>query len=303
MQTYEDFGKGINFFVHDCLKTKKRAVYQFHMHPQYELLIVPHSVVTATVLNGTTVETDTPIAVLTAPFCGHFSYYLDNVKPETKHYGFYFDEEFLNRFGDNVLPIREMLKGKSATILDLSGRVEPIMHVLRGIFSYRKTEQLLEKKSESESGSSLGRELLVISLFHMLNDLCSAESRQSVKIGRQSYIVDVMGYIVQHPDGDLRVATLAEKFFVSRDKLCRDFQGTMQMTVGEFVVLVRLNLAKNLLLEKKLSNKEISYRVGFENDVYFYSFFKKHMGITPKEFARGREAQVDNLHKMRAEEL
>jgi len=42
--------------------------------------------------------------------------------------------------------------------------------------------------------------------------------------------------------------------------------------------------AKNLLEDRSLSIKEVSYRLGFPYFSYFTIYFKKHTGLTPKEF-------------------
>jgi two-component system response regulator YesN len=65
----------------------------------------------------------------------------------------------------------------------------------------------------------------------------------------------------------------------------------MQMNIGDFISTARLNLARRYLEDGELTVKEISARCGFENDVYFYAFFKKHEGCTPKEFVRRKKEE------------
>lgn len=44
--------------------------------------------------------------------------------------------------------------------------------------------------------------------------------------------------------------------------------------------------AKRLLINAKLSVAEVAYKLNFEDNSYFTRFFKKYVGLTPKEFRR-----------------
>ena len=295
METYEDYGKGVSLYVITTVKSNASDEKLFHMHPHYELMIIPDAVTTRTVVNGKTIQTEFPLAMITAPYCMHFSLFLDGVREGMRHYVFYFDEEYIERFGENTIPVNELLDGKTAMLIDLRGHESTFGSVLRAMGDYRTL-------TEGHKLRYTGEELLLGSMLNMVKDLC-AESRQVLSTAKQNYISDVIMYIVGNLEEDLRVPTLAERFFVSRDKLCRDFQKVMQMSIGDFIIYVRLNTAKLLLRQKKLTVKEIAYRVGFENDIYFYSFFKKHLGLTPREYVRRKDSKNDNLHKNTPSEL
>ncbi len=58
------------------------------------------------------------------------------------------------------------------------------------------------------------------------------------------------------------------------------------MSIRSFIMESRMNLAKSLLLEKKMNIREIATKCGFENEKYFYSFFKQNTGLTPKEYSQ-----------------
>lgn len=44
--------------------------------------------------------------------------------------------------------------------------------------------------------------------------------------------------------------------------------------------------AKRLLSNTRLSIKELAYKLGFDQPTYFTKYFKKHTGLTPKEFMK-----------------
>ena len=108
---------------------------------------------------------------------------------------------------------------------------------------------------------------------------------ETVAAGK-NYISDVIMYIVHNLNTHLTTPDIAERFFVSRDKLNRDFKKYVQMSIRNFIMESRMNLAKSLLVENKMNICEIATSCGFENEKYFYSFFKKNTGLTPKEYSK-----------------
>lgn len=57
---------------------------------------------------------------------------------------------------------------------------------------------------------------------------------------------------------------------------------TPKQLIDEHLVLE----AQRLLCWSDISGKEMSWKLGFETDSYFNKFFKKHTGLTPKDFRR-----------------
>lgn len=48
----------------------------------------------------------------------------------------------------------------------------------------------------------------------------------------------------------------------------------------------RIEAAKHFILEENLTFSEIALRVGFETPAFFFKLFKRHTGMTPKEYAK-----------------
>ena len=83
---------------------------------------------------------------------------------------------------------------------------------------------------------------------------------------------------------DLDVGWIARELSVSPNYLTRAFRSTGQ-TPMRYLMAVRLQLAKNLLLAQNPKVKEISFRCGFSSSSYFCAAFKREFGISPLEFA------------------
>lgn len=80
------------------------------------------------------------------------------------------------------------------------------------------------------------------------------------------------------------VQQLADEMFVSRSNLQRKLKSLTDMTPNEYIRLIRLKKAAELLLSEKYRINEVSYMCGFNTASYFTSCFFKQFGILPKEF-------------------
>ena len=77
---------------------------------------------------------------------------------------------------------------------------------------------------------------------------------------------------------------LAKESGFSYVHFLRRFKNYTGMTPSEYVISLRLQKAKTLLLESDLMIREISVACGFENEYYFSNFFKKHTSHAPSSF-------------------
>ena len=59
---------------------------------------------------------------------------------------------------------------------------------------------------------------------------------------------------------------------------------TMNQSLSDYIMQVRMNSAEELLRSTSLSVSEISDRTGFVNSSYIFTIFKKVNGCTPNSF-------------------
>ncbi len=76
----------------------------------------------------------------------------------------------------------------------------------------------------------------------------------------------------------------ADSAFMSANYFCNFFKKVTGQTFKEFLLRVRIDKAKELLLENNATTTEIAYDVGFDNLSFFFRTFKRFTGVCPSEF-------------------
>jgi AraC family transcriptional regulator len=80
------------------------------------------------------------------------------------------------------------------------------------------------------------------------------------------------------------IAGLAEACGVSRGHFSRLFRATTGQSVHAYVAGVRLDRAKALMCDTRLSLKTISFQLGFSSQAAFSYAFSKSTGVSPRKF-------------------
>lgn len=87
-------------------------------------------------------------------------------------------------------------------------------------------------------------------------------------------------------DANFNVETLADKLFMSRSNLHRKIKALTELTPIDFIRLIRLKKAAELIQSGQYRIGEVCYLVGINSSSYFIKRFQKQFGMTPKEFAK-----------------
>ena len=90
-------------------------------------------------------------------------------------------------------------------------------------------------------------------------------------------------------NGERSVSEVAKKCAVSESSLRRIFKEQTGMTPVEYRLYAKLRRAAYLLESTDMSVCEVSNEIGFFDTAYFCKVFKKHMGITPKQYSHNKK--------------
>ncbi|MZQ85516.1 response regulator [Paenibacillus sp. 5J-6] len=100
-----------------------------------------------------------------------------------------------------------------------------------------------------------------------------------------SVIASVKQYIAVHLDqAELSREDLAEHVYLHPDYLSRFFKKETGMSISDYLLQERVNLAKVLLCKSDMSIGSIAFSVGYSNFSHFSKMFKKVTNLNPNDY-------------------
>ena len=144
-------------------------------------------------------------------------------------------------------------------------------------------------------------------LPHMIEHLMVEHSihRQTATEAPQRLPEDlllVLQYMNDHIHEKIDIDAIADTVHLSHVGLLWKFKRYTGMTLSRYLIHLRLNYAKQYLLEGDLPINEIALRCGYSNPYYFSNSFREQYGISPSRF-RALHVHSDPKECVRAELL
>lgn len=125
---------------------------------------------------------------------------------------------------------------------------------------------------------------------HYTSELPGDNQRNSAskKIDRK-FVSEFSGIVERNiANENFGVDDICKEIGVSRVQLYRKVKAILGYNINEYILEVRMQKAKYLLLNEDLSIAEVSYKVGFSSQAYFSTVFKSKFSVTPKAFKENK---------------
>lgn len=269
---------------------------QYHHHAGYEIYFLNHGE-REFVCAGRMFTLREGEAFLVRPDVLHYAY------GETPHekYGVEFSEKYISRY------LTPTAREEFLSIFEQNHIVlgEEEQEEFRRV--YRETMQCFQAEKRDNS-------LCFAGVLSMLALLKGALARQESEAGRKAQpwqdapesVRTAIAYIRGHYTGIHALTDISDSCYVNKYYLSRSFKKYMGITVMEYINLLRMEQACELLVKTGLSVGEIADSCGFINKSHFSTLFKRYMGTSPTEFKKARkgyrgssEKKIDNRHNFR----
>lgn len=137
-------------------------------------------------------------------------------------------------------------------------------------------------EANDPEGSLICRAYLTL----MFVDICRAVNLRELEVAEPTpgnVVQRVIGYINDHLTEDLNLDDLAEKFYISKFHLIREFKKHTNKTLYAYIISKRIILSKQLI-RQGVPPSRACYLCGFHNYSNFYKAFISETDMTPKEF-------------------
>ena len=99
-------------------------------------------------------------------------------------------------------------------------------------------------------------------------------------------LTPVMEYVLANFGESLPVSVLAELAHLSVSQLQREFRRLFGMTPGDYILRVRLLMARRQLEETHRAVGDLALECGFYDQSHFNKAFKEHVGMTPRLYRK-----------------
>ena len=167
---------------------------------------------------------------------------------------------------------------------------------------------LFERILEESSSKKPGYLSLMENLFHAMavevyrsqvslkkTDLhhSCCDSVQSEYLGKASSIIQ------ENIQKNVSVETVAAEIGITENYLYKIFKSVLKFSPKEYILSARLDYASKMLLMTEYSIKDIAFHMEFSSSNHFSAAFKKHYGLSPKEFRNHAQGtKVNKIEKI-----
>ncbi len=215
-------------------------------------------------------------------------YFIAGGEQETKlvvlHCGAQFIEQTLGVSYDELPPpIDAMLAGNSSSSTQRISLSPQVLHAaLRIIDSRHGIPSGLRCPYLKSMATTILCEVFA-ELSHRDRARRSAVPLHSRDLNR---IYEARDYLTQHYRAPPTIPQLALMLGINQTKLKAGFRAVLGLTVYQYVLERRMEVASELLLTREHNVTEIAYRVGYEYPANFSYAFKRHFGRLPHAWTK-----------------
>ena len=93
-----------------------------------------------------------------------------------------------------------------------------------------------------------------------------------------------LNFIKRHINENIRIETLADVAYISKDHLIRLFKKEVGMTPVQYICQKKIEKAQLLLVTENMPIKEVVFLLSYEDHSYFNRLFKRLTGMSPSEY-------------------
>jgi AraC-like DNA-binding protein len=154
-------------------------------------------------------------------------------------------------------------------------------------------ENLVQTDKKQKFGETVTHTLFSYFVF-LINQMSETvvNHAPSDKTKLPRLVLQLIDFINQNYADRLTLEDLAQRFFVSKTTLIYNFKKHMNCSPIDFLLNVRLNKAKEMLLHTKKSIGEVSEACGFSSANYFGLIFKQKEGLSPANYRKHEQTKV-----------
>ncbi|WP_294475967.1 AraC family transcriptional regulator [uncultured Ruminococcus sp.] len=134
----------------------------------------------------------------------------------------------------------------------------------------------LDVSTTEEQLSQIHREVFV--------EYCKRMQKVNSGNAYSKHVLMCLDLIYDNIYNGIRVQELADKLGLTPQYLSKLFKQEVGVTISDYIMSRRIQAAENMLKFSEYSPIDIGNYMGFSSHSHFIACFKKHTGLTPKQF-------------------
>ena len=206
------------------------------------------------------------------------------------------DKNYLEQFEQTGVDLAACFKKQSAWHNNLLRMDSTSRQMLAYYF-----EQLVLERDSKEFGSDLMAQTFLVQALTLINRMAEESTRSSeLRDKSDSVVADVLNYINDHFSEDLSLDLLANRFFISKYHLSREFNRLVGTSVYRYIIQKRLAIAR-LLMGRGVPSTTVYQQCGFGDYSNFYRAFKAEYQVSPKEYIQQMKEDARRAEEMNRE--
>jgi len=171
--------------------------------------------------------------------------------------------------------------GKPVFIPYSENKISEFEYILE-IFKLGYTDQVFEYSS------MLMHKLLGSFIYYSL------KSTNGKDAANESLVKRIIEFLNDNMHKSLTIQEIANQFHKSPSTLFSLFKNKTGYSIMHFYSLIKVQKASELMNFTDLSIKEISYKLDFQDPLYFSRVFKKFMGVPPSQYRKDISSEATN---------
>ncbi|MBP1156256.1 MULTISPECIES: helix-turn-helix domain-containing protein [unclassified Paenibacillus] len=109
------------------------------------------------------------------------------------------------------------------------------------------------------------------------------------------YVEQTKLYMLEQYYASMDIEEIARLSGLSPNRFYQSFRRHTGLSPHKFITTIRLNASLCLLSNTPSSVMDVAHSVGYSDELYFSRLFKKHMGMSPTEYAASARIRIANL--------
>ena len=146
-------------------------------------------------------------------------------------------------------------------------------------------EHILFQQEHPSQQSNMLKKIYFCELYLLISKVI-AETRDDLGKPKNRYVTLGLDYLANFYSTQLTVEDIASQVGISSRHFSRLFVQELGITVPDYLSILRIKKAKDLLQNSEMDITRIAYSLGFNSSQYFTTCFKRIEHLTPKEYRR-----------------